>query len=205
MTNSGEQREASDAFSDSSRLISGTASLAKGECAFRVRNLAAYNNSQFDPGRGRVVRAVWYFLSLIVFESGWFPVSRLKPVLLRLFGATVGCGVVIKPHVRIKFPWRLAVRDHCWIGEGAWIDNLAQVTLESDVCISQGAYLCTGSHDHRSPTFELRVAPILVKHGAWIAARSIVLGGAVVGQGEVVPAGAVRSGQPSGKKLEITE
>ncbi len=82
--------------------------------------------------------------------------------------------------------------DHCWIGQEAWIDNLDQVTLESDVCLSQGVYLCTGSHDHRSPTFELKTAPIVVKHGAWIAARAIVLGGAVVERGEVVGAGVVR-------------
>jgi len=204
MSRGSEKREACDEFNDFSRLASRTSSLAQRDSASSVvRNLAAYDNSNFDPGRGRVVRAVWYFLSLMAFESGWFPVSRLKRVLLRLFGAGVGRGVVIKPHVRIKYPWRLAVGDHCWIGEGAWIDNLAQVTLETDVCISQDAYLCTGSHDHRSPTFELRTDPILVKHGAWIAARAIVLGGAVVEQGEVVPAGAVRSGQA--KRLESAE
>ena len=156
------------------------------------RNLAAYDNSDFNPGRGAIVRIAWYYVSLIVFESGWFPVSGLKCRVLRWFGAAVGRGVVIKPHVRIKYPWRLTVGDHCWIGQGAWLDSLDQITLESDVCISQDAYLCTGSHDHRSPTFELRTAPIVVKHGAWIAARAIVLGGAVVEPGEVVSAGTVR-------------
>jgi putative colanic acid biosynthesis acetyltransferase WcaF len=156
------------------------------------RNLAAYDNSSFNPGRGTIVRIVWYFLSLLIFESGWFPVSGLKCRLLRMFGATIGQGVVIKPHVRIKYPWKLVVGDHCWIGQETWIDNLDQVTLESDVCLSQGVYLCTGSHDHRSPTFELLTAPIIIRHGAWIAARAIVLGGAVVECGEVVGAGVVR-------------
>lgn len=156
------------------------------------RNLASYNNSSFNPGRGTIVRIAWYYVSLIFLESGWFPVSSLKCWLLRRFGATVGTGVVIKPHVRVKYPWQLVVGDHCWIGQEVWIDNLACVTLESDVCLSQGVYLCTGSHDHRSPTFELKTAPITIQHGAWIAARAIVLGGAVVGRGEVVGAGAVR-------------
>ncbi len=156
------------------------------------RNLAAYDNSDFNPGRGAIVRIAWYYVSLLFFESGWFPVSGLKCRVLRMFGANIGVGVVIKPHVRIKYPWKVSIGDHCWIGQGAWLDSLDQITLESDVCISQEAYLCTGSHDHRSPTFELRTAPIVVRHGAWIAARAIVLGGAVVERGEVVGAGAVR-------------
>ncbi len=156
-----------------------------------LRNLAAYDNSNFDPGRGLLVRSVWYVISLVVFESGWFPVSSLKCGLLRMFGAGIGFNVVVKPNVRIKYPWRLRVSDHCWIGQDVWIDNLDIVTLESDVCISQGAYLCTGSHDHRSPSFELKTAPILIKHGAWVAARAILLPGAVVEQCEVISAGTV--------------
>ncbi len=156
------------------------------------RNLSAYDNSDFDPGRGVVMRVVWHYVSLVFFESGWFPVSALKCRLLRLFGANIGKGVVIKPNVRVKSPWRLTVGDHCWIGQEVWIDNLAQVTLESDVCVSQGAYFCTGSHDHKSATFELKTEPIVVGHGAWIAAKAIILGGAHVQPGEVVPAGAVR-------------
>lgn len=165
----------------------------------QTRNLSEYRNDDFDPGGTVIVRLVWYYLSLIIFESGWVPVSGIKTPLLRLFGSRVGRGVIIKPNVRIKFPWRLTVGDHCWIGQEVWIDNLANVTLESDVCISQGAYLCTGSHDHRSPTFELKVAPILVKHGAWIAAKAIILQGAVIEAGEVVSAGAVVGKRVSGK------
>ena len=155
------------------------------------RNLAAYDNSDFDPGRGIIVRTLWYYVSLTVFEHGWAPISGFKVWLLRMFGASIGRGFVLKPNVRIKFPWKLTVADDCWIGQDVWIDNLDQVTLESDVCISQGAYLCTGSHNHRSPTFELKTAPIHVKHGAWIAAKAILLQGAVIELGEVVPAGAV--------------
>lgn len=161
-----------------------------------IRNLAAYDNSGFDPGRGVFVRTLWYIISLLIFENGWCPLSGVKVWILRLFGATIGRGVVIKPHVRIKFPWRLFVGDACWIGQEVWIDNLDDVTLESDVCISQGAYLCTGSHDHRSPSFELKTAPILIRNGAWVAARAILLAGTVIESGVVVSAGSV-----VGKKL----
>ncbi len=152
------------------------------------RDLSQYSTGDWSPGRSRLWCGVWYFVSLLVFESGWMPVSGLKCRLLRLFGARIGRGVVLRPNVRIKFPWRLKVGDHCWIGRGVWIDNLADVTLGDHVCVSQDAYFCTGSHDHRSPGFELRNSPVLVADGAWIAARAVVLGGVSVGRNSVVSA-----------------
>jgi putative colanic acid biosynthesis acetyltransferase WcaF len=154
-------------------------------------DLSAFKNRWYYSGRGRLVRGLWYFVSLLIFENGWIPVMLPKRWILRRFGARLGKGIVIKPHVRIKYPWRLTVGDHCWIGQGAWIDNLADVRLGSHVCISQQVYLCTGSHDHRSRTFNLIVKPIEVGNGAWLAARSLVLGGVTIGANAVVAAGSV--------------
>jgi putative colanic acid biosynthesis acetyltransferase WcaF len=145
----------------------------------------------YTPGRSAVVRGLWYVLSLVVFQSGWVPFYGIKRWLLRRFGASVGAGVVIKPHVRIKFPWRLRLGEQCWIGEDVWIDNLATIHLANDVCLSQGAYLCTGSHDHRRMTFDLIVKPIVVESAAWIGARAVVLPGVTVHRGAVVAAGSV--------------
>jgi putative colanic acid biosynthesis acetyltransferase WcaF len=154
-------------------------------------DLALYDNSDFDPGRGKLIRTLWYYTSLLFFESGWLPVSGVKCRLLRLFGAHVGREVVIKPHVRIKFPWRLTVGDCCWIGQGAWIDNLAEVHIGGHVCISQLAYLCTGSHDYRKRTFDLITKPIRVDDGAWLGARCTVFPGVSVGANALVAGGSI--------------
>lgn len=138
--------------------------------------------------RSKLLRVVWYFVSLAVFETGLPVPSSFKRVALRWFGAQIGVDVVIKPHVRIKFPWQLAIGDHTWIGEGTWIDNLAEVRIGSHVCISQGVYFCTGSHDHRQRGFDLLTAPITVGDGAWVAARSTLLGGSSVGANALVAA-----------------
>ncbi len=146
-------------------------------------------------GRGPIVRGLWYVVSAILFETCLFPFGRLKPSILRLFGARLGKGVVIKPGVKIKFPWRLSTGDYVWIGEKVWIDNLADVALGSHVCLSQGVYLCTGSHDHRSRGFDLVMRPIHVGDGTWIAARALLLPGCTVGANAIVGAGSVASGE----------
>jgi putative colanic acid biosynthesis acetyltransferase WcaF len=161
-------------------------------------SLAKYSAGGYTPGKSAVARTLWYLVSLVVFESGWFPLYGLKRVLLRSFGASVGRAVVVKPHVRIKYPWLLRIGDDCWIGESVWIDNLAVVRLGNDVCLSQGAYLCTGSHDYRRPTFDLIVKPIVIEAGAWVAAHAVVLPGVTIGEGAVIAAGSIAANDVPG-------
>ncbi len=152
-------------------------------------DLSSYTPGDYRPGRGKLVQVVWYFVSLWFFESGWFIATRLKPSILRAFGAQVGTKVTIKPNVRIKYPWRLAIGDHVWIGQEAWIDNLVEVRIGNHVCVSQRAYLCTGGHDHRSRGFDLKCGPIALEDGSWVAAGALVLGGVTVGPNALVAAG----------------
>jgi len=154
-------------------------------------DLTSYDNRSYVPGRSLFIRTLWYFISLAVFESGWIPLSRPKRWLLRLFGASIGSGLVIKPHVWIKYPWRLVVGDHCWIGQGASIDNLADVQLGNHVCLSQQVYICTGSHDYRRPSFDLITRPVKLGNGVWLGARALILGGVSVGANAVVAAGSI--------------
>ena len=117
--------------------------------------------------------------------------SRLRVVLLRLFGAKVGVGVVVREGVKVSFPWRLTIGDYVWIGENVSILSLAEVTIESNCCISQHAFLCTGSHDFSQPTFDLITKPITIKSGSWIAANSFVAPGVTIGPNSMCAAGSV--------------
>ena len=150
-----------------------------------------YSHGDWSPGAGMIRRVAWAIVSGCIFESGWLPVYRCKRWLLRCFGARVGQRVVIKPNVRIKFPWRLVIEDDVWIGQGVWIDNLEQVSIGSQCCLSQAVYLCTGSHDFRRENFMLRCRPIRLEHHVWCCARSTVLPGTVVPAGTVITAGSV--------------
>lgn len=156
-------------------------------------DLGSYTPGGYRPGRGKLTQVLWYLVSVALFESGWLPMSAPKRAILRAFGARIGQNLTIKPNVRIKYPWRLSIGDHVWIGQDSWIDNLADVRIGSHVCLSQRAYLCTGGHDHRRRGFDLKVGEIALEDGCWVAAGAIVLGGVAVGRNALVAAGSVVS------------
>ena len=155
-------------------------------------SLKNYIASDYDPGPGWK-RLIWLIFSRVLFETSIPWPGVLKVLVLRAFGARIGDGVVIKPHVKIKYPWFLEIGDDSWVGEHSWIDNLVLVTLGESVVISQGAYLCTGNHDYRDPGFALRVGVIRVEDGAWIAANSTVCPGVVVADSAILSVGSVAS------------
>lgn len=154
-------------------------------------NLGRYDNSAFSRGAPRWKEALWRVVACLFFRNPlpWPPELRVE--FLRAFGAKIGSGVVIRENVNISFPWRLTVGDHVWIGEDVGILSLAPVVIESNVCISQRAYLCTGSHDFRSETFDLVTGPITIRSGSWIAAGALVLPGVEIGPNALVAAGSV--------------
>ncbi|NBD18487.1 MAG: colanic acid biosynthesis acetyltransferase WcaF [Cyanobacteria bacterium] len=150
-----------------------------------------YTTGSYTPGAPYWKQLLWYFLGSPLLESYWIPFSALKVRLLIAFGAKVGSQVRIKPGVRIKFPWRLTLGDYVWLGEKAWLDNLAPIIIENHVCVSQGVYLCTGNHDWSDPNFSLITAAITLEEGSWIAAGAIIGPNVTVGRGAVLGLGSV--------------
>jgi putative colanic acid biosynthesis acetyltransferase WcaF len=153
--------------------------------------LDTFDNSAFNRGASFFKEMLWWMVRSALFAP-WFPVpSGLKVIFLRLFGARVGKGVVIRSRVNITFPWRLDIGDYVWIGEEVFILNLAKVTIGSHCCLSQRAFLCTGSHDFRSQAFDLVTKPLTIDRGCWIAANVFVGPGVTLYEGTICLAGAV--------------
>ena len=153
--------------------------------------LSEYDNSWYSSTRCKLVEILWYFTGAPLIRFSLLPFSFVRSFLLRLFGAEVARGVVLKPGIRVKYPWLLSVGNHAWIGEDVWIDNLAPVIVGANACISQGAYLCTGSHDWSDPAFGLRLGPIKVEDGAWIGARTMICPGVRIEECAVAAAGSI--------------
>ena len=154
-------------------------------------DLSRYTSGQFDRGAGRLKEALWLVVSLVLFRLCPFSFSALKRTTLRAFGARIGSNVTIKPQVKITFPWKLTIGDHVWLGEECWLLNLERITIGNNVSISQRAFLCTGNHNYKSPTFDLVVKPITLEDGAWIGAGAWVGPGVKVGNHAVLAAGSV--------------
>ena len=159
----------------------------------RLRQIAELDLAQFPrpeiPGNRNVLwRVGWYLVNSLFFRSsilGLLP-SGAKAGILRLFGAHVGRGLVCKPRVNIKYPWFLSIGDHVWLGEELWIDNLCEVSIGSNVCLSQGVRILTGSHDWSVAEFTFFARPIKINDGVWVTAFCIIRPGVTVPSNVVV-------------------
>jgi len=156
-------------------------------------NLSKFNNSWYNSGAGIVKRTLWYFFNIIFLMNPAFPLSSVKILILKIFGAKIGNGVILKPSINIKYPWRLTIGDYSWIGENVWIDNLDDVKIGANCCISQGALLLSGNHDFKKSSFDLKIGKITLENGVWIGAKSIVTGNVICRSHSVLSVNSVAS------------
>ena len=166
-------------------------------------HLRQFPKYSFDRGRSFFVICLWRVTALWLF----IPLSTFRRLLLRLFGATIGTGVVLKGRLRVRYPWRLAIGQDSWIGEDCWIDNWVPVTIGNNVCISQSAYICTGNHDWADPHFAITPEPIVIGNSAWVGARAVIGPGVELGTGAIagiasvvissVPSWEIHAGNPA--------
>jgi putative colanic acid biosynthesis acetyltransferase WcaF len=154
-------------------------------------DLSRYSTGQFERGASALKEGLWLVVSLVLFRLCPFNFSALKRAVLRAFGAAIGHNVTIKPQVKITFPWKLTVGDHVWLGEECWLLNLKRVVIGSNVCISQRAFLCTGSHDYKKTAFDLITRSIKLEDGVWVGAGCWVGPGVTIGSHAVLTVGSV--------------
>lgn len=139
----------------------------------------------------RLKRAVWQFLWLIAARWTPPPLHRWRIFLLRLFGAQVSWKAYIYPNVEIWAPWNLCVEDYGTLARGVVCYNIAPVKIETRAVVSQGAYLCTGTHDYRDSAFPLIAKPINIGVRAWVCANAFVGPGVTISEGAILAAAGV--------------
>ncbi|MEA5563934.1 hormogonium polysaccharide biosynthesis acetyltransferase HpsU [Anabaena sp. UHCC 0399] len=163
-------------------------------------DLRKYDQTWFDRGRPGWYILLWWFVQAIAFPLTLHSFNGLRCWLLRLFGARIGKGVIIRPTARFTYPWKVTVGDYTWIGDDVVVYSLDEIHIGQHCVISQKTYLCTGSHDIRDPAFGLKTATITIDNGVWVATDCFVAPGVQIGANTVIGArSSVLADMPSGQ------
>jgi putative colanic acid biosynthesis acetyltransferase WcaF len=153
-----------------------------------VQDLRRFKVPPGFRGRSGPTVLLWWLVRDTLFLCSPQPMYGWRRFLLRLFGAKIGKGAIIRPTTRITYPWMLTIGDNAWVGDFTELYNLAEIEIGHDACVSQNSYLCTGTHDHRRATFDIYGKPIRIEPEAWVASDVFIGPGVTVGRGAVVAA-----------------
>lgn len=134
-------------------------------------------------------RILWFVVNRTIFRLCSFgksaPVGR---ALLCLFGAKMGYRSMVYGTANVFAPWNLVVEDHSCIGPHVNVYNKDMIIVHDHSIVSQGAYLCSASHDYTDSSHPLITKPIIIGSNVWIAADAFVGMGVEIGEGAIVGA-----------------
>jgi len=153
-----------------------------------VQDLSSFRLPPNFRGRSAVCVQLWWLVQATFFRLSPQAMYGWRRWLLRLFGAKIGHGVVIRPTVEITYPWKLAIGDYSWIGDHVRLYTLGHIEIGDNAVVSQDCYICTASHDYRSPSFGIFDTPVKIESEAWLATDVFVAPGVTIGHGAVVGA-----------------
>ncbi len=151
-----------------------------------VQDLSSFRMPPGFRGRPAWLVQLWWIAQAALFHSSPQFLYGWRRWLLRCFGAKIGKNVLIRPSVRITYPWKLIIEDNAWVGDQVDLYTLGPIVIGHDAVVSQGSYLCTGWHDYTDPSFPLLASAIQIEPEAWISARVFIGPGVRVGRGTVV-------------------
>lgn len=149
---------------------------------------------QMDPsfrGRSALVVQLWWLVQDYLirpspqFMYGW------RRFWWRIFGSQVGEGVLIRPTVKVTYPWKVKIGAHSWIGDYAELYSLGPIEIGCNTVVSQHVYLCAGTHDYKKIDFPLVANPIHIEEQVWIATGCFVAPGVTIGKGAIIAAKSV--------------
>ena len=137
-------------------------------------------------GRNAFVVQLWWLVQSLFFKNSPQFLYGFRRFLLRLFGAKIGKKVIIRPTVRITYPWKVVIGDFSWIGDDVVLYSLGEIEIGENVVISQKSYLCAASHDYLKQDFPIFEKKISIEDQCWLATDVFIAPGITIGKGTVV-------------------
>lgn len=166
--------------------------------AYQKLNL--YETPSDFRGKNKFTVQLWWLVQAILFKTSPQILYGWRRFLLRLFGAKIGKGVIIRPSATITYPWKVSIGDYSWIGNNVDLYSLGEIVIGDNVVVSQKSYLCTGLHDYKNKNFPIYAKPIKIDDECWIATDVYLAPGVTIGKGTIVGArSSVFKSLPSGK------
>lgn len=133
-----------------------------------------------NSGKRRKMNPVFFAFrkikNIVLYRLSYFcPLNGWRVKMHRWRGVNIGKNVYIGQHCTIDnaYPEFIYIEDN--------------VSLAGDVTVLAHS----NPYAHFSPIVESKVAPILIKEGAWIGVKSVILLGVTVGEKSIVSAGTV--------------
>jgi putative colanic acid biosynthesis acetyltransferase WcaF len=154
----------------------------------KYQQINTFNMPKNFRGRGALNVQLWWLVQSTLFGRSPQFMYKWRNFLLRLFGAKIGQGVIIRPSVKITYPWKLTIGDYSWIGDDVNLYTLGEIEIGNNTVISQKSYLCAASHDYDKPDFPIWAKKITIEDECWLATDVYVAPGITVGRGAVVGA-----------------
>jgi putative colanic acid biosynthesis acetyltransferase WcaF len=154
----------------------------------RYQDLSKSRAPKGFRGRSGPVVLIWQFVQMTLFLWSPQPAYFWRRWLLRWFGAKVGKGVLVRPTVRVTYPWKVSFGDHCWVGDDAEIYSLGPISIGSNAIVGQRSYVCAATHDYEDITFPLVAKAVTIEPEVWIATDCFIAPGVTIGRGAIVAA-----------------
>lgn len=164
------------------------------------QKLDLYKTPQGFRGKSKITVQFWWLTQALLFNTSPQLLYGWRRFLLRLFGANIGKDVILRPSVKVTYPWKLSIGDYSWIGDDVVLYTLGNIVIGENVVVSQKSYLCTGLHDYKNTAFPIYSKPITIEDECWLATDVYVAPGIHVGKGTVIGArSSVFKNLPNGK------
>lgn len=165
----------------------------------KYQDLSRFTLPSNFRGRSALMVQLWWAVQATLFKGSPQFAYGFRRFLLRVFGARIGVGVIVRPSVTVTYPWKVSIDDHAWIGDDVVLYSLGEIEIGRNAVVSQRSYLCTGDHDYTKIDFPIRGRKITIGSEAWVAADVFVAPAVTIGAGAVIGArSTVLSDMPPG-------
>ena len=149
------------------------------------------NSQIMQKGTNRVLSILLDLELLLLRWVGHIPLHFMRRFFYQLSGIKIGSGSTIHMWAAFYDPTNIVIGQGTIIGDHAFLDGRAKITVGDNVDIASSIMVYNGKHDYESEDFHPVFSPVVIEDYVFIGPRVIIQPGVTIGKGAVIAAGAV--------------